>query len=96
MYITVQFKNKEKVFGGRLYDFEVNVKPPKKGSIIRMYEPDFEGRVCNATRVKVVDVKETSNCSQQEVNYVETTLDDNENFDFRNLTSVKNYVIINT
>lgn len=61
MVISVRFKNRENVFTGKDYDFELapNEKVPEKGSIIRMADP--EGRkVCNYTRVKVVDVKEKS------------------------------------
>lgn len=76
MYIGVQFKDKNKNFKGKVYDFEVVGKPPKKGSIIRMYSPDFTRVVCNATRVKVIDVKEKSDKSQDVISYVETTLDD--------------------
>lgn len=43
MYITVQFKDKFKVFKGKTYDFELAPAEeiPKVDSIIRMYTPDF-------------------------------------------------------
>ena len=58
MFITVQFKDKNKVFKGRTYDFKLakDVVPPRSGDIIRMYNEDG-GKCCNGTRVKVVDVK---------------------------------------
>lgn len=77
MYITVQFKNKEMDFGGRTYDFEVvtgNV--PKKGDIIRMYSPDGREKVCHATRVKVVDVKNSSEKSERSISCVASSMDE--------------------
>ena len=58
MFITVQLKDKNKVFKGRTYDFKLakDVVPPRSGDIIRMYNEDG-GKCCNGTRVKVVDVK---------------------------------------
>lgn len=76
MYIKVQFKNKDKIFCGKTYDFKISEKPPKVGAIVRMYTKDFSRKVCNATRVKVVDILETSEAAQQEVSFIETTLDD--------------------
>lgn len=61
MVISVQFKNRENVFGGKEYDFELapNETVPQKGSIIRMTDP--EGRkVCNYTRVMVTGIKNKS------------------------------------
>ena len=73
--ISVQFKDKNKVFRGKTYDFKVE-KAPKIGSIIRMYDTKFEKPICNATRVKVVDVKKTSAAATELIGFVETTLDD--------------------
>lgn len=58
MFITVQFKDKNKVFKGRTYDFKLakDVVLPRSGDIIRMYNEDG-GKCCNGTRVKVIDVK---------------------------------------
>ncbi len=60
MIISVQFKRGD-VFQGKTYDFEIaaNEKVPKIGDIIRMETPDGQ-KVCNKTRVKVVDVKKVS------------------------------------
>lgn len=73
--ISVQFKDKNKVFRGRTYDFKV-ATAPKVGSIIRMYNKEMTKPVCNATRVKVVEVKGTSSAATEEIEYIETTLED--------------------
>lgn len=65
MFITVQFKNANLVFGGKKYDYQLSkgvTSPPKVGDIIRMYGEKGE-KVCNATRVRVVDVKQESDKS---------------------------------
>ena len=76
MFIEVQFKNKQLVFGGKTYDYEVVGEVPKKGSIIRMLNEDRSKAVANGTRVKVVDVKPTSASSIQKVSYVKSSLDE--------------------
>ena len=76
MFIEVQFKNKQLVFGGKTYDYEVVGEVPKKGSIIRMLNEDRSKAVANGTRVKVVDVKPTSTSSIQKVSYVKSSLDE--------------------
>lgn len=73
--ISVQFKDKDKNFRGKLYDFKV-AKAPKVGSIIRMYDKDFTKPVCNATRVRVVEVKDNSDVETEEIGFIETTLED--------------------
>ena len=77
MYITVQFKDKFKIFKGKTYDFKLAPAEeiPKVGSIIRMYTPDFSKTVCNATRVKVVGLKKESNSASEMISYIETSLD---------------------
>ena len=57
MYITVQFKNKNKDFVGKLYDYALNKEeiPPKQGDIIRMMDDNYNYKFYG-TRVKVVDV----------------------------------------
>lgn len=60
MIITVQFKDKNKVFKGKTYDYEsVDTEIPKKNDIIRLMDEDYNF-LCNATRVKVVNVKSGS------------------------------------
>ena len=77
MYITVQFRNRDNIFSGKSYDYEINSKKrPKVGDIIRMYSPDGGKRVCNATRVKVLAVKSTSEKSEAEISYVESSMEE--------------------
>ena len=76
MFIEVQFKNKQLVFGGKTYDYEVVGEVPKKGSIIRMLNEDKSKAVANGTRVKVIDVKPTSTSSIQKVSCVKSSLDE--------------------
>lgn len=76
MYVTVQFKNKQLVFGGRTYDYEVVGDVPKTGDVIRMLSEDGTKAVCNGTRVKVVDVKPTSTFSIQKIKAVQSSLDE--------------------
>ena len=78
-YITIQFKDKDKVFKGRTYDFRLNdnVSPPSVGSIIRMYKPDGH-KMCNATRVKVLNVMRSSAMANDDepIEYELASLDD--------------------
>ena len=76
MYITVQFKDKNKVFKGRKYDYILNdnEKIPEKNTIIRMMDNNYDW-IANGTRVKVVDIKKYSKTATQEIKYVEDTID---------------------
>lgn len=76
MYVTVQFKNKQLIFGGRTYDYEVVGDVPQKGDVIRMLSEDGTKAVCNGTRVKVVDVKPTSTFSIQKIKVVQSSMDE--------------------
>lgn len=76
MYISVVFKNRNLEFGGKTYDYEIVGESPKKGDIIRMMSEDGKSKVCNATRVKVVDVKPTSENSIQRISCVKSSLDE--------------------
>lgn len=79
MFITVQFKDKEKNFKGKKYDFKLakNEALPRSGDIIRMYNEDG-GKCCNGTRVKVVDVKVYSRTAdlRNPIRYEEASLED--------------------
>lgn len=77
MFISVQFKNKEKIFGGKHYDFELiqGDEVPAIGSIIRMMDEDYNF-VCYGTRVKVTGIKMESMTSTKRIHYMETSLDD--------------------
>lgn len=78
MYISVQFKDRNKVFKGKTYDYKLDEKEkiPKKGAIVRMFDEDNEF-VAYGTRVKVVDVKTVSLSANEnlKVRLLETTLD---------------------
>lgn len=77
MFISVQFKDKNKIFKGKTYDYELltNVTP-QVGDIIRMLDKDNEP-VCYGTRVKVVAVKtETDVKVWDKVNYLLSSFDD--------------------
>ena len=78
MIVTVQFKNKDKVFSGKTYDYILNKNEevPKQGSIIRMMDKNYN-YICNGTRVKVVSLREEkfSDSLLTEIKYVTSTLD---------------------
>lgn len=78
MFITVQFKNKDKVFRGRTYDYLLNKEEdvPEVGQIVRLMDSDYN-YLCYGTRVKVVDVKEKSEVKEpMTVRYVTASLED--------------------
>lgn len=78
MYISVQFKDRNKVFRGKIYDYQLSKEEttPKVGSIIRMMDEKYN-YICNGTRVKVVDVKTESNTSQpMAIRYISSSLED--------------------
>lgn len=78
MFVTVQFKNKDKVFRGKTYDYELSEEEvvPERNSIIRMLDEDYN-YICNGTRVKVVDIKDSSiSAGATKIRYISTTLDD--------------------
>ena len=77
MVVSVQFKNKNKVFVGDEYDYLLSNEEevPKKGSIIRMMDTGYN-YLYGGTRVKVVGVKKTSPIAKTIIRYVEATLED--------------------
>lgn len=77
MFISVQFKDKNKVFRGKHYDYEIanGEEIPKVGSIIRMMDENYDF-VCYGTRVKVMAVKLKSETAKIKIRCLETTLDD--------------------
>lgn len=79
MVLTVQFKNRNMEFTGRTYDYQlvIGTEPPKVGDVIRMLSEDGSRAVCNGTRVKVVAVKEKSDCVQpQVISYARASMDE--------------------
>lgn len=77
MFISVQFKDKEKNFRGKHYDYEIasGEKVPAVGSIIRMMNEDYDF-VCYGTRVKVTAVKHESQTAKIKIRCLEASLDD--------------------
>ena len=78
MFVTVQFKDINHVFKGKLYDYELNKEEevPEKGSIIRMLDEDYN-YICNGTRVKVVDIKATSTRVEPTViRYIQSSMEE--------------------
>lgn len=77
MIVTIQFKDINKNFRGRTYDYELcdGEETPKVNDIIRMMDKDYNF-ICNGTRVKVVDVKAKSKVPQLvSIHYLEDSLD---------------------
>lgn len=79
MVISVQFKDKNKVFKGRSYDYLLHKeeKVPSYGNIIRMMDENYN-YAYNGTRVKVVGVRNETEEDRKNllvVRYIKTTLD---------------------
>ena len=77
MFVTVQFKDRNKGFKGRTYDYLLNREEtvPQVGQIIRLMDDDYN-YLCYGTRVKVVGVKETSEVKEPvSVRYVVASLE---------------------
>lgn len=77
MFVTVQFKDRNKVFKGRTYDYLLNREEivPRVGQIIRLMDDNYN-YLCYGTRVKVVGVKETSEVKEPvSVRYVVASLE---------------------
>ena len=79
MFIGVQFKNRNKEFTGKVYDFELHKDEdiPKEGDIVRLMDEDFI-YVFNGTRVKVVEVKAKLATPEEVgvVRYIESSMDE--------------------
>jgi hypothetical protein len=79
MIISVKFKDKNKIFKGRSYDYKLNSdeRIPKVGSIIRMMNNDYSFR-CNGTRVRVENVRKESieDSGLEEIRYLESSLEE--------------------
>lgn len=77
MFVTVQFKDRNKVFKGRTYDYLLNKEEtvPRVGQIIRLMDDNYN-YLCYGTRVKIVGVKETSEVKEPvSVRYVVASLE---------------------
>ena len=79
MVISIQFKDKYKVFKGKLYDFKLakGEEIPKKNSVVRLMDNKAKDYLFYGTRVRVADVKFDVNEDElEEVTYIESSLDD--------------------
>lgn len=78
MVITVQFKDKNKVFKGRTYDYLLNKEEelPQKGSIIRMMDNDYN-YIYNGTRTRVVNVRKATKGDEglKVIRYINSTME---------------------
>lgn len=76
MYISIQFKDRNKVFKGKTYDYKLHSDEsvPPVGSIVRLMDEDYD-YIHYGTRTKVVSVKEQSSTATMTVRYVEASLD---------------------
>lgn len=75
--ISVQFKNKNKEFVGKTYDYLLNKTEDKpcRGDIIRLMDKNYNW-LCYGTRVKITDVLTTESAPNlQEVTYVKSSMD---------------------
>jgi hypothetical protein len=77
--ISVQFKDKNKVFRGRNYDYILNREEeiPEKGAIVRLLDDDYN-YVVHGTRLKINDIQE-KDVNEEEyvsVRYIRASLDD--------------------
>ena len=75
--ISVQFKNKNKEFVGRTYDFLLceDEEVPKTGDIVRLLDPNYELKFYG-TRVKLTNVRVTSEpVKYDRVRYLKAALD---------------------
>lgn len=75
MYITIQFKDAQKVFKGKTYDYELcaDEPAPKKDDIVRMTDENWN-YIHYGTRVKVIDVKQKSETAKAKVRLIQSTL----------------------
>lgn len=80
MVVSVQFKDKNKVFKGRIYDYLLHKDDENEiqgGDIIRMMDKDYNF-TCHGTRVKVVGLRAASADdikNLQTIRCLKTTLD---------------------
>lgn len=78
MVVSVMFKDKNKVFKGRTYDYRLHSEEavPSTGAIIRMMDENYN-YTCHGTRVKVCAVRPESENDRElsVIRYIETTLE---------------------
>lgn len=79
MVITVQFKDRNKNFRGRTYDYLLHKEEdiPKNGDIIRMMDENYS-YLYHGTRVKVTNLRHSVPSDKEKlsvIRYVAATLD---------------------
>ena len=79
MVITVQFKDRNKNFRGRTYDYLLHKEEdiPKNGDIIRMMDENYN-YLYYGTRVKVTNLRHSVSSDKEKlsvIRYVAATLD---------------------
>jgi hypothetical protein len=79
MVITVQFKDRNKNFRGKTYDYLLHKEEdiPKNGDIIRMMDENYN-YLCYGTRVKVTNLRHSVSSDKEKlsvIRYVAATLD---------------------
>lgn len=79
MFIGIQFKNKNKEFTGKVYDFELHKEEdiPKEGDIVRLMDEDYDF-MFYGTRVKIIEVKPKLAMPAEVdiVRYIEASMDE--------------------
>lgn len=77
--VSIQFKNRNKEFKGKVYDFLLNQEEdnPKSGDIIRLMDNSYNYKFYG-TRVKVVDTKIVSENFEdlEEVRYLQSSMEE--------------------
>ena len=79
MVVTVQFKDRNKIFRGKTYDYLLHKEEdiPKSGDIIRMMDESY-GYLYHGTRVKVISLRHSVPSDKEKlsvIRYVAATLD---------------------
>lgn len=75
--VSIQFKDKNKVFKGKTYDFLLNKEEevPSQGSIVRLMDDDYDW-MFYGTRVKITEVKFAEQATDlKSVRYLTAKLD---------------------
>lgn len=77
MIISIRFKDKNKVFRGKTYDFNLikGARVPKKNEIVRMVDSNND-YMFYGTRVRVEAVRGGYDNSLEDIDTIESSLDD--------------------
>lgn len=80
MTVSVRFKDRNKNFCGKTYDYILHGDEllPRSGDIIRMMDSEYN-YICNGTRVRVENVRHTSNSDVARlstIRYIKATMEE--------------------